>query len=125
MQNELWKMRVPVSALIKGPVFTALPKRECEISFHIEGQNGEPKKISLLFNRVEAYRCTYLTSCSAEMFKSAYGKLVSLGINPWLSELLTSYRKAVQQPNDLQHLMICFDGPCYEIICVGHTVTGE
>ncbi len=88
MPTELWKLPVPATALVKGPEFNVLAKRQCEISFHIEGNGTELIKISLLFDGVEAFKCTYLTSSSAEMFKAAYAKLVRLGAAPWLSELL-------------------------------------
>jgi hypothetical protein len=124
MAIELWVMPVPATSLLSEPVFTPLMKRQCEISFDIEDEGGEPSKVRLLFEGVEAYRCTYLTSCSAEMFGTAYGKLVELGPTPWLAELSRDYERYSQSvrraPQKLQHLMICFDdGPCYEIICTG------
>ncbi len=100
-------------------MFTALPKRQCELSWHVENDDGGDKRLALVFEGVEAYKCTYLTSCSAEMFNTAYGKLVNLGVTPWLNEVLKSSAKASQPSKELQHLMICFDdGPCYEILCV-------
>lgn len=108
---------MPATALLGSPVFNVLIKRQCELSFYIEGTEEE-QRIALLFAGVEAYKCTYLTSCSAEMFNIAYGKLVKLGATPWLNEVLITYVKGSQAPTELQHLMICFDdGPCYEIIC--------
>jgi hypothetical protein len=96
--------------------FTPLPKRQCELSFHIEADDGETR-VGLLFEGVEAYKCTYLTSCSAEGFNTPYGKLVRLGATAWLNEIMKVYSNASQAPKELQHLMICFDdGPCYEII---------
>jgi hypothetical protein len=106
--------------LLKGPDFCVLPKRQCEISFHIEGGNREALRVGLVFEGVEAFKCTYLTSCTAEMFSMAYAKLVRLGETPWLSELLKTYVPGSQTANQLQHLMICFDdGPCFEIVCLG------
>jgi hypothetical protein len=123
---ELWTLPVPATALVEGPTFAALPKRQCEISFYIEGNDGASTKLSLLFERVEAFKCTYLTSCTAEMFNAAYGKLVRLGATPWLSELLKTYNSSALAPKTLQHLMICFDdGPCYEIICIGYSVSAS
>jgi len=117
MSETLWKLPVPASALLRSPAFAPLPKRQCELSFPIESDEGETR-VALLFEGVEAYKCTYLTSCSAEMFNTAYGKLVRLGATAWLSEVLKVYSKSSQTPKELQHLMICFDdGPCYEIIC--------
>jgi hypothetical protein len=120
MPTELWKLPVPATALVKGPTFAVLPKRQCEISFYIEGDSGAATRTSLLFEGVEAYKCTYLTSCSAEMFNAAYGKLVRLAATPWLTELLKTHCQRGEPPKELQHMMICFDdGPCYEIICLG------
>ena len=117
MTETLWKLPVPATAVLREPIFTALAKRQCELSFHIETDDGD-NRVGLLFEGVEAYKCTYLTSCSAEMFNSAYGKLVRLGATQWLREVLKSYN-ASPEPKELQHLMICFDdGPCYEVICV-------
>jgi hypothetical protein len=118
MPTELWKLPVPATSLVNGPDFNVLPRRQCEISFHIEGNEAELTRVWLLFNDVEAFKCTYLTSCSAEMFNAAYGKLVRLGATPWLTELLRTYGKSKLPGEELQHLMICFDdGPCYEIVC--------
>lgn len=70
MATELWKLPVPVASLVMGPDFTVLPKRQCEISFHIEGDDGKPKRVALLFDRVEAFKCTYMTALSADMINS-------------------------------------------------------
>ena len=84
-----------------------------------ESEDGGEERLKLVFEGVEAYKSTYLTSCSAEMFNIAYGKLVTLGATPWLGEVLKSRAEAIQSSTELQHLMICFDdGPCYEVICV-------
>jgi hypothetical protein len=122
MNDTVWELPVPASALVRGPFFAALPKRQCEISFYLEGDDGE-QKAGLLFEEVEAYKCTYMTSRSVDMINIAYGKLVRLGATSWLSEVVeisqTYYKQAQKPPRALQHLMICFDdGPCWEIICV-------
>jgi hypothetical protein len=123
MVAELWI--VPPTSLLTEPVFTPLLKRRCEMSFDFEGDDdGKPKKIRLLFEGVEAYKCTYLFSCAPEMFELAYGKLLDLGATPWLAELSKRYQSYCESirsvPHRLKHLMICFDdGPCYEIVCKG------
>jgi hypothetical protein len=118
MATEIWRLPVPTTALLAEPVFTQLLGRKCEISFDIEGESGEPKKVSLLFDGVEAYKCTYLTSLTVEMINVAYGKTVQLGMTPWLTKSLESTRKFGVVPKEFHHLMICFDdGPCYEFIC--------
>jgi len=114
MVSELWRMPVPSTALLAGPVFTPLSRRRCEFSFKIEGPKGEPTKMRLRFDGVEAYKCTYLTSLGAEMIEAAYDRLVDRGATPWLAEL----SKRHERYWELRHLMVCFDdGPCYESIC--------
>lgn len=113
-----------MTSLVKGPDFAVLPKRQCEISFVIEGGDGNLAKVSLIFEAVEAFKCTYMTSLSADMINAAYGKLVDVGTSQWLLESRqrnTEYAaKTKRSSPDLKHLMICFDdGPCYEFICVG------
>ena len=79
----------------------------------IEGEREIFEQNFLSFGGTEAFKTTYLTSCTTEMFSSAYGKLVDLGSTHWLKELSVRSKK----PN-LRHLMICFDdGPCHEIVC--------
>ncbi|WP_139350274.1 hypothetical protein [Rhodanobacter sp. C03] len=126
MIDEFWKLPVAATALLADPTFVILPMRQCEIFFCIEGSDGAPVKISLIFDGVEAFRCTYLTSCSAEMFSSAYGKLVSLKVTPWLIELLKTHENSKRPSKDFKHMMICFDdGPCYEFICLSFSVNEE
>jgi hypothetical protein len=115
--TELWELPVPASALLTSPEFVVRPRRECELRLSIEGDDGGPRSIALGFGGVESYKCTFLTSCTADMFKLAYGKLVSLDSN-WLEEVRRSGRKDQTTIEALRHLMITFDdGPCYEIIC--------
>jgi hypothetical protein len=127
MNNPLWQLPVPATGLIRGPRFEVLPKRQCQISFSIEGDSGEEKWLSLLFENVEAYKSTYLTSLGAveqNLPTEAYGKIIAVENSEWLTAVKESYSKYCQTtrltPKDLQHLAICFDdGPCYEIICTG------
>jgi hypothetical protein len=123
MNRVLWEMPVPSSALTRGPSFAALLKRECELSFYVESDDGD-KKAGILFDGVEAYKCTHMTARSVEMINTAYDKLVRLDDSPWLAEVKANssayYTKRQGAPKELQHLMICFDdGPCYEFICIG------
>lgn len=119
-------MPVPVTGIYRGVYFKALPKRECEISFSIEADDGSEKWIRLLFSDVEIYKCTYLAalrSINRELRTQAYGKVISVGASAWLADINTGYqeyhKRRPTKPKVLQHLMICFDdGPCYEFICV-------
>lgn len=123
MNRVLWKMPVPSSALTRGPSFVVLMKRQCELSFWIEDEAGE-KKIGVVFDEVEAFKCTYMTARSVEMINTAYDKLVQIEGSQWLAEVKANcadyYAKRQATRKDLEHLMICFDdGPCYEIVCGG------
>jgi hypothetical protein len=127
MKKTLWKLPVPATAIIQGPFFKVLPRRQCEISFSIEAEDGGEKTAALLFEGVEAFKCTYLASLgsiSHQLFREAYANLICLEGSPWLAEVSKArsdyHAKMPTQPKDVQHLMICFDdGPCYEIICEG------
>jgi len=126
MNETLWDIPVPATGLVRGPHFKQLPKRQCEISLSIEADDGSEKWLSLLFGGVEVYKCTYLSSLTADMIEAAYGKLVSIKNSALLAEVNSRYREycgtRARQPENLRHLMICFDdGPCYEFICCGFT----
>jgi hypothetical protein len=125
MNDILWQLPVPVTGIIRGPHFKVLPKRRCEISFSIEGEDGGEKGLSLLFEGVEAYKSTYLTSLDSidqSIRTEAYGKLISIKNGRWLEEVKQSYvnyQKGMStMPVDLRHFVICFDdGPFFEVIC--------
>ncbi|MEX3952773.1 hypothetical protein AB4Y40_34085 [Paraburkholderia sp. EG287B] len=115
--KEHWQFPVAASALLHSPEFVVLQRRECALSLSLEGDDGAAKEIVLQFSGVESYKCTFLTSCTAAMFKLAYGRLVSLD-STWLNEVRSTGKKDKVTVDALQHLMITFDdGPCYEIIC--------
>jgi hypothetical protein len=125
MNEILWHLPVPATGLIQGPNFKALPKQQCEISFSVEGQDGKERWISLLFENVEAFKCTYLASLSSvdkDLRMDAYGTLINTKSSNWLenvSKSCSKYCQTAQMPlKVLQHLAICFDdGPYYEFIC--------
>lgn len=121
MSHILWKIPVPATALINDPLFSQLSKRQCSLSFGIEDdENDSLKLITLLFEGVEAFRCTYLTGLTVEMINTAYGKLVDLDETGWLKEIKQLSKEKGKPPHGLTHMMICFDdGPCYEFICSG------
>ena len=81
--------------------------------------------MALLFEGVEAFKCTYLASLgsiSHQLFREAYGNVIRLEDSPWLAEVKKARSKYHARmpvpPQEPQLLMICFDdGPCYEIIC--------
>jgi hypothetical protein len=103
-----------------------LPKRQYEISFSIEAKDGGEQMETLLFDAVEAFKCTHLASLGAigqDLRRQSYGTIISIPRSPWLQEVKKSYAEycvsARLTQKELQHLMITFDdGPCYEFICV-------
>ncbi|QJP71553.1 hypothetical protein [Burkholderia glumae] len=122
--TELWQLPVAASALLTSPEFVVLPRRECELRLSIEGDDGGPVALTLRFGGAEVYKCTFMTSCTAEMFNLAYGRLVSLDSN-WLGEVRKTGKKNQEVVEALRHLMITFDdGPCYELICRSWSVNG-
>ena len=124
MPTELWKLPIPVTALLKKPTFVPLPGRQYEIYFHFERDDGTWKMFSILFVAVEAFKCTYLTSCTTEMLAEAYGKLLDLGDTPWLSQVRKVHHSNARPSKQLQHLIVCVDrGPCYEFICADYVLS--
>jgi hypothetical protein len=125
MSDVLWELPVPSSQWTRGPSFAALMKRQCELSYFVESDDGD-RKASIIFDGVEAYRCTYMTARSVAMIRAAYDRIVRLGETEWLVEVRQAvhefYSRRRSAPPMLQHLMICVDdGPCYEIICTTFT----
>jgi len=124
--TELWAFPVPATKVMKGPFFVPSSRRECEISFIIEAEDDTLRRVALLFEGVEAYKCTYLTSISAEMFNTAYARIVRLDESYWMTQILKVYGSPKYHRPELQHLMVCFDdGPCYEVICTNVNVFKE
>ena len=121
----LWAMPVPATAIMRGPMFKKLMGRQCEIWFSIEGEAGEEQGITLVFDGVEAFKATSMTSLGSidrELLNQAYANLISVNASSWLAEVTRSRAKYAaasrMKPVELHHLMICFDdGPCYEFIC--------
>lgn len=75
--------------------------------------------IKLLFDGVEAFKCTYQDACTLEMIKNSYDKVVDVGSSEWLTSVQGQlFSFGSQRVDELTHLMIYFDdGPCYEFIC--------
>lgn len=126
-------MSVPVSSIIAGPSLRVLPKHQCEISFSVETDDGGTSEEALVFEAVEAFRCTHLASLGSidrDLRHHSYGTLISLPESAWLEVVRRSYveycASAQLIPKELHHLMITFDdGPCYEFICGEFNATLE
>ena len=123
MPKTLWELPEPATRVESFPTLTQHPPRGCDLSFEIErGEEDILERITLVFEGVEAFRCTYRSSVTADMIEAAYGRLVRLGETHWLAEISRRYKEYIsytkEKPKELQHLMIYFDdGPCYEVIC--------
>jgi hypothetical protein len=123
VENEvLWTLPVPSSSLTRGPTLSVLARRSCEIAYFVEADDSD-RRSSIVFEGVEAFKCTYMTALSIDMINLAYDKLVRIKPSSWLADVVkvsdSYYRNRGQSERaPLQHLMICFDdGPCYEFIC--------
>ncbi len=115
--SELWKFPGPSSTLVQGPTLTILPKRSCSLEFSFELPTGELEEFTVRFSGVEALKCTYLPACSAEMFRTAYAKLVGVENSDWIKDILEIHKDNRDNNSNIKHFMMCFDdGPCYEII---------
>jgi hypothetical protein len=118
--TELWRLPVAASAVMTGPVFIELPRRSCELRLTVEGDDGTP-----VVEKLEIHKCTFMASCTEEMFNLAYGRLISIE-SRWLAEIRETGRKTQEIKEALKHLMITFDdGPCYEFICRSWGVSYE
>ena len=121
MPVDLWKISPNLDS-VDGPEFVMLPGRTCQISFRGEDSEGRIVQTRLIFESVEAFRCTHMTSRSVDMISTAYEKLVDLGETSWLAELrpraLEYYRLSKKPAPILKHMAIYFDdGPYFEFIC--------
>jgi len=120
MTEILWDVPLPPTQISNAELI-AHPGRQCELLLETDEELGESERFHLVFEGVEAYRCTYLTAITEEMVKDAYGALVRIETSSWLGVSKRNaefYAPQKQKPKDLQHLMICLDdGPCYEVIC--------
>jgi hypothetical protein len=123
MTKTLWEFPVPSTALLDGCIFEELPGRACAIHCKYEDDSGTVAKLRLLFDGVEAYKCTYYMAISAEKAHIAYDKVVDVGSSEWLSDIneqlvINLAHNLTQNIGELKHLMIYpDDGPCYEFIC--------
>jgi len=116
--DMLWQLEPKSTPIHKGPSFTQELGRLCVLSFVVEREDTYPT-VRLLFDGVEAYKCTHLTSLKRDMLV-AYERVVRLYETPWLLDMSSNYKpqRGNHVKEDLMHLMICFDdGPCYEFIC--------
>jgi hypothetical protein len=124
--NVKWTLPVASTALLGGgPVFEIRPKRDIAIRFAYEAEDDSERKEALIFQGVEAFKCTYYRARDASMLEG-YDKLVDRGPSAWLEELCGSLKKNGGDAQGLAHLMINFDdGPAYEVVCRSFRVENE
>jgi hypothetical protein len=125
MAEELYKIKVPSSAL-SSPIFTMELGRRCSLTYSYEIENTDFEVHErLVFEGVEAFKCTYYTANSLEVFE-AYGRILKLSRSAWLKEIIKNLSRAGTAAANLAHLRIFFDdGPCYEFICRSFEVIEE
>jgi len=110
---KLWTLPFPSS----GATDTSLEMRlgrECAVVFPnpISGKSS----LSLIFDRVQAFKCTYLSAITP--LPGTYDTLVDLGDSEWLRLIRTRLESHRKETSALRHLRIDFDdGPSYEFIC--------
>src|SRR5438034_7082704 len=116
-KKDLFTLPLPSSALSDGGVaFRVRPHRAVVLVCSWDDRPAGP--LALVFESVEALKCTYHKACTVEQIRLAYDTVVDLGASGWLREIAGRHNRG--EAADLRHLMIYFDdGPCYEFICRG------
>lgn len=118
MIQTLYVLPVPSTTLLHGETLHVLPGRTCALTLEYEGDNDELVSLKLVFDGVEAFKCTYYKACSVELIRVAYDKVIELGSTDWFSEITERLSAVDADVPELNHLAIYFDdGPCYEFIC--------
>jgi hypothetical protein len=116
--TTLWTLPVPSTALLGGgPVFEVRPKREVALRFSYEGEDDARRSGTVVFQGVEAFKCTYYRARDGSMHE-VYDKLVDRGSSTWLEEVRANLRKNGGDAEGLVQMMMNFDdGPAYEVVC--------
>ena len=119
MSEVVWTLPFPSSGL-SNVDFQKLAGRSCALAC----DDSENRPVRLVFNGVEAFKCTYHHACTLEMIET-YDSLTDLGQTQWLDSVQRQLSRSGESVQLLRHLMIYFDdGPCYEFICRGFRVEG-
>ena len=120
MTIALWKLPFPSSGR-DGLNFQQLLGRSCVITCYA----AERETARLIFDGVEAFKCSYHHSCTIEMVQS-YDTLSDVGATDWLYSVREQLSHFGEDVQSLRHLMIYFDdGPCYEFICRSFRIETE
>jgi hypothetical protein len=126
LNEELYKTKVPSTAFMHSPRFAKELGRRCSLSFSYESDDTAFETCErIVFDGVEAFKCTYYTANSLEVF-DAYDRILKIISSPWLKEIKNNLTQARADTTSLVHLRIFFDdGPCYEFICRSFEVIKE
>lgn len=117
MAETIWTLPVPSTALLSDPVFQKLPGRTCALAAEYEDDDDNVVSLKMLFEGVEAFKCTYYRACTIDMI-DAYDIVVDLGSTEWLTQIESQLVSSHENASGLRHLRTYFDdGPCYEFIC--------
>jgi len=117
MAQTVWMLPVPSTALFSDAAFHQLMGRTCALASEYEDDDNVVS-LKMLFEGVEAFKCTYYRACTIEMIETAYDQVADLGPTEWLTQIESQLVSSRENAKGLRHLMIYFDdGPCYEFIC--------
>jgi hypothetical protein len=116
--DALWTLPVPSTALLEDVKLEKRLGREVALRFAYEAdEDGTRATSALLFEGVEAFKCTYYRACDGTMLE-AYDALVDRGSTQWLNQIRANLAHNAGNADGLRHLMITFDdGPAYEFVC--------
>ena len=118
MAQTVWNLPVPSTALLSGAAFHQLLGRTCALAGEYEDDDDNVVSLKMLFEGVEAFKCTHNTAVTVEMIETAYDQVADLGSTEWLTQIESQLVDSREDATGLRHLMIYFDdGPCYEFIC--------
>jgi hypothetical protein len=123
MSVILWKLPVPSSALSSGGARLEIrEKRSAAIKLEYEDEDGILKEDTLVFQGIEAFKCTYYRARGVSALQ-AYDHLIDRGSTNWLAEISGNLQQNGSRAEGLHHLMIDFDdGPCFEFLCRGFQI---
>ena len=126
MSKSLWELPVPSTALLEGgAVFEKRLGREVALRFAYEAEDEARRESAVVFEGVEAFKCTYYRAGDESMLE-AYDRLLDRGSTVWLNELKGNLQRRGGRSDELVHLMINFDdGPCYEVVCRSFKVENQ
>lgn len=117
MVTIVWTIPIPSTNIVSEPSNRVIEYRGHKLEFSLIDEEGATYEYSITFLGTEAYKCTYLSSCTVEMIQTSYDKLVDCGETDWLIEAKEISGRVSGSKKELHHYRIFFDeGPCFEFI---------